>query len=573
MVGAACSRYGRRVQYSTESMRRIDYLPWEYDPGSEEGRAQRELQRRLAEHGATFGEGVFVAPNAAVYCDSLALGDRSYVAALAYLTGELVFGADCSVNPYAVVRGDVRLGDGVRIGAHASILGFNHQVNELPIHQQGTVSRGIVIGDDVWVGSSCTILDGVTVGDHAVIAAGAIVTKDVPDWAIVGGNPARFIRDRREPRPAEPLGDLAAFADAARAQAPTLLERAWEHGRFVDRPSAEAGALPAAVRPWCDAIEIADLLLGTVPPGFDRDDLLRRLTARQDPATGLIPDGDLGDAGLDEPSDEPLMPLDGAAGYHILSVGSAVRLLGGRLPHPVRAVDGLSDREVVDILEARDWGPAAWGSGAAVDSLGSAIALNVVDFGDELEHGGTGPLHGLLGWLTARADPATGLWGAPQPEQRWLQAVNGFYRLTRGTYAQYGVPLPYPEAAVDTVLEHAADPFLETPDGYTACNLLDIIHPLWLAGRQSAHRRVETEAWARAQLETALGNWREGRGIAFAPRSDGPDGVPGLQGTEMWLTIVWLLADHLGRSDELGYRPRGVHRPEPLVTLGPIAGA
>ncbi|MGW2095451.1 DapH/DapD/GlmU-related protein [Promicromonospora sukumoe] len=564
---------------AAQGVRRVDFLPWEYDPTSAEGAAQTARQRELTDAGAVLGAGVFVAPNAAVYCDRLALGDRTYVAALAYLSGDLTIGADCSVNPFAVVRGEIRMGDGVRIGAHSSILGFNHQMaNDRPVFQQDTWSKGITIGDDVWIGSNATILDGVTVGDHVVIAAAAVVTKDVPDWAVVAGNPARVLRDRRAETKGAAAHDLgarlAAFGDRARAQAADVLARCFEDGRFVDRPSASAGPLDLAVRPWADAVEIADLLLGTTPHGFDAADLVRRLTARQDPATGLIPEGDLSDDGLARPfvPEEPLSPTDGDAAYHVLSVGYAVRLLGARLPHPVRAVHALSDRDVVDALEARDWGAQAWGSGAAVDALATACALNIADFGDELPDGGVGPLYGLLGWLTAKADPATGLWGAPQPAPRWLQAVNGFYRLTRGSYAQFGVPLPYPEAAVDTVLEHAADPVLATPDGWTACNVLDIVHPLWLAAKQTAHRRAEGEAWARAQLDRALETWSDGAGIAFAPRGDGPDGVPGLQGTEMWLSIVWYLADYLGVADSLGYRPRGVHAPEPLVRLEPVAG-
>nr|BFF16700.1 hypothetical protein GCM10025730_02210 [Promicromonospora thailandica] len=291
-----------------DGVRRIDYLPWEYDPGSAEGAVQEARRSELEAAGAELGEGVFVAPGAAVFCDRLALGDRTYVAAHAYLTGEVTLGADCSVNPYAVVRGDVRAGDGVRIGAHTSILGFNHAMEpHLPVHRQDTWSKGIVLGDDVWVGSNVTVLDGVTVGDHAVVGAGAVVTKDVPAWAVVAGNPARVVRDRRADRAGSAglAADLRAFGDRARAQASAVLARCFEDGRFVDRPAAAAGPRPPAVRPWADAVEIADLLLGGPPPGFDAADLVHRLTARQDPATGLVPEGDLSDAGLASPSRPP----------------------------------------------------------------------------------------------------------------------------------------------------------------------------------------------------------------------------------------------------------------------------
>ncbi|MGL4833062.1 MAG: DapH/DapD/GlmU-related protein, partial [Shewanella sp.] len=66
------------------------------------------------------------------------------------------------------------------------------------IYKQPAQSTGIIIGNDVWIGAQAGIVDGVTIGDHAVIGMGCIVTKDVPDWAIVAGNPARVIGDRRD---------------------------------------------------------------------------------------------------------------------------------------------------------------------------------------------------------------------------------------------------------------------------------------------------------------------------------------------------------------------------------------
>ena len=156
------------------------------------------------------------------------------------------------------------------------------------------------------------------------------------------------------------------------------------------------------------------------------------------------------------------------------------------------------------------------------------------------------------------------MWSPPSDEQGWLQAVNGYYRLTRGTFAQFGVPLPAGDRTIDTVIEHAADERWFAEGKQNACNVLDVAHPMWHLRRQTMYRGEESKAWARDQLESALGRWRDGEGMAFAAGGSGPDSEASLQGTEMWLSIIWLLADLLGEADALGYRPRGVHRPGPV---------
>lgn len=95
--------------------------------------------------------------------------------------------------------------EGVEIGRHTQLAGGvaihdnNHNFDDCdtPICKQGFCSEKITIGEDVWVGTHAVILQGVKVGNHSIIGAGSIVTKDVPDWAIVGGNPAKVIRMRK----------------------------------------------------------------------------------------------------------------------------------------------------------------------------------------------------------------------------------------------------------------------------------------------------------------------------------------------------------------------------------------
>lgn len=103
--------------------------------------------------------------------------------------GEQVFiNACCHFQDH----GGVTLGDGCQIGHNVVFATLNHEL--APERRQITRPAPIVLGRNVWVGSNATILQGVTIGDNAVIAAGAVVTRDVPANAIVGGVPARILR-------------------------------------------------------------------------------------------------------------------------------------------------------------------------------------------------------------------------------------------------------------------------------------------------------------------------------------------------------------------------------------------
>ncbi|TDW15915.1 acyltransferase [Kribbella kalugense] len=534
---------------------RLDFLPWEYKRTASDAERDRQAERQARLGGSVeLAADVYVAESAAVYCDELRMGERSYIAAHAYVTGQITLGSDSTINPFSAVRGKVTIGDGVRIGAHTSLLAFNHGTAPgQPIFKQPHTALGITIGDDVWIGSNVTILDGVTVGPHTIIGAGAVVTKNIPANSVAAGNPARILRSRTgAPVPGDLSTQLTAFAAKACSQVDDVLERCWDGDRFVDRPGLDR---EPEIRPWCDAIEIADLLVRRTPAGHTAEDLVRRLRARQDPATGLVSPGDLSDDGLDKPSDAKLAVLEGPASYHILCVGYALQVLGSSFEHPI------TTDFTLDELDNLPWARRGWSAGAAIDALGTALARNLHD------HKESGPLEPLMGWLLTRADPKTGAWSEPHPDDGWLQVVNGFYRLTRGTYAQFGLPLPYPEQAVATVLAHSNDRRMFTGDNYNSCNILDVIHPLWLARKQTTYGEQEGRRWAEEQLRAILPRWVDGAGFAFAPDGTDDRAIPGLQGTEMWLAIIWLLSDYLGLSDALGYRPRGVHRPEPLVTL------
>lgn len=94
--------------------------------------------------------------------------------------------------------GGVRIGDRVLIGYGSRILSSNHHVPPMPgrIFSGGHEHAPVRIEQDVWIGSNCVILPGVTIGEGAIVAAGAVVTKDVPAFTYVGGVPARVIKQR-----------------------------------------------------------------------------------------------------------------------------------------------------------------------------------------------------------------------------------------------------------------------------------------------------------------------------------------------------------------------------------------
>lgn len=107
---------------------------------------------------------------------------------------DTIFGHHCTIAVHELVT----IGTDCLIAEMVSIRDHDHGFTRLdvPMRQQGARTRPVRIGDDVWIGAKATVVSGVTIGDHAIVAAGAVVTSDVPAGAIVGGVPARVIRQR-----------------------------------------------------------------------------------------------------------------------------------------------------------------------------------------------------------------------------------------------------------------------------------------------------------------------------------------------------------------------------------------
>lgn len=131
-----------------------------------------------------------------VYLSNSALGRLSYVGPHSVIANSDI-GAFCSIGP------EVRIGPGFHpttwLSTHPAFYSTAMQTSySFVTDMKYTESKRTLVGNDVWIGARAILMDGVQIGDGAVIAAGAVVTKDVPPYAIVGGVPARLLRMRFE---------------------------------------------------------------------------------------------------------------------------------------------------------------------------------------------------------------------------------------------------------------------------------------------------------------------------------------------------------------------------------------
>jgi maltose O-acetyltransferase len=116
---------------------------------------------------------IIIAPNSHI-------GNNTQISCIQY--GDLVIGSNVMISPYVMVTATVH----------------SFEDTDVPMQLQGLHSEKVVIEDDVWIGGKSIILPGVTIGRGSIVAAGSIVTKDVSPFAIVGGNPAKVIKYRKQ---------------------------------------------------------------------------------------------------------------------------------------------------------------------------------------------------------------------------------------------------------------------------------------------------------------------------------------------------------------------------------------
>lgn len=138
-----------------------------------------------------------------LWCDNVSVGNdvNIYPNTTFWGQGRITIGNHVEVGIGSVIysSSDVEIGNNVLIAAHCYIIDSNHGIekNKLIRDQVSTIKGPVVIEDDVWLGAGCKVLSGVHIGNGAVIGANSLVNKDIPDYAIAVGSPARIIGYRK----------------------------------------------------------------------------------------------------------------------------------------------------------------------------------------------------------------------------------------------------------------------------------------------------------------------------------------------------------------------------------------
>jgi len=131
--------------------------------------------------------------------NNFVLGDNSTIEDFCTVNngvGDVIIGDRTRIGMSNVLIGPVTIGNDVMFAQNIVLSGLNHGYQDVTIvpHKQPVTKSVIVIEDEVWIGANSVIVAGVTIGKHAVVAAGSVVTKNVPAYSVVGGNPAKIIR-------------------------------------------------------------------------------------------------------------------------------------------------------------------------------------------------------------------------------------------------------------------------------------------------------------------------------------------------------------------------------------------
>lgn len=128
------------------------------------------------------------------------LGDYSVIESFACINnavGDVMIGDHTRIGLHNTIIGPVEIGSHVNLAQGITVTALNHNFDDTQkrIDEQGVSTNPVTIEDDVWIGANAVILPGVTIGNHCVVAAGAVVTKDVPPHSLVAGVPAKVIKN------------------------------------------------------------------------------------------------------------------------------------------------------------------------------------------------------------------------------------------------------------------------------------------------------------------------------------------------------------------------------------------
>ncbi len=131
--------------------------------------------------------------------NSFKIGSKSIIEDFATINngvGDVLIGSNTGIGLHNVIIGPVTIGDNVMLAQNIVISGLNHGYEDvsLPTRQQKVITKQIIIEDDVWIGANSVITAGVHIGRHTIIGAGSVVTKNIPEYTVAAGNPARIIK-------------------------------------------------------------------------------------------------------------------------------------------------------------------------------------------------------------------------------------------------------------------------------------------------------------------------------------------------------------------------------------------
>ena len=127
------------------------------------------------------------------------LGDYSVIESFACINnavGDVIIGDHTRIGLHNTIIGPVTIGSHVNLAQGITVTALNHNFEDSDkrIDEQGVSTTPVIIEDDIWIGANAVILPGVTIGNHSVVAAGAVVTKNVPPHSLVAGVPAKIIK-------------------------------------------------------------------------------------------------------------------------------------------------------------------------------------------------------------------------------------------------------------------------------------------------------------------------------------------------------------------------------------------